>query len=454
MKREWKILVVDSDPNVGRLLQDILEPQGYRVEVATSGQQALEMVETFQPHLVILEVELPDVEGPELCRHIRSQAEPQPLPVVFLTGRRDPADRLKGLRAGAIEYLTKPFQREELLTRLQNILETIYSRESPIFPGALQNGRLNFIHYVLKKGSRILKPEMKKDSPTGYNYPEVQKFLKVSSESEAINFLESLVQEGWLYRRLYDVLLLCPHCGSRDVHYRWVCPSCHFPITEDSPKRQEGTPVSLCPNCGSSFQSPAFFGRCFQCGKDHDQTKARRQPIFAYELNPTYQRFFHECLRSPSLLEKALQEVDLPYFDGPLLERHLAIEIKRAERNHQHLTCLWIEFAGLADMIQKKGERNSLRILRNVLLVLKKFLREFDMIFPQGETDLSILLPDTPLEAGKMIATRIESFMGRLSYPIQVYTTLAAYPEHGSSHLEILDFLEEQRDARRMAIGP
>ncbi len=117
-----RILVVDDEPSITDLVSMALRLQGATVEVAHSGTAALDALRTFRPHLVVLDVMLPDLDGFEVLEHMGWERPSLPTPVLFLTARTDLDDRLRGLDAGADDYMTKPFSVEEMLLRIEAIL--------------------------------------------------------------------------------------------------------------------------------------------------------------------------------------------------------------------------------------------------------------------------------------------------------------------------------------------
>ena len=114
-----RILAVDDDPLILRLVRTHLDRAGYRVATAMDGEQALDMVASQMPELVILDLMLPKLDGYEVCRRIR---EFSLVPVVMLTARGEQVDKLRGFEMGADDYLTKPFAPAELLARVQAVL--------------------------------------------------------------------------------------------------------------------------------------------------------------------------------------------------------------------------------------------------------------------------------------------------------------------------------------------
>jgi two-component system OmpR family response regulator len=115
-----RILVVDDEPSITELVGAALRYEGFDVATASSGHEALEQVEAARPALVVLDVMLPDEDGFEVLRRLRSRAGT--LPVVFLTARDATSDKVSGLVAGGDDYITKPFSLEELLARIRAVL--------------------------------------------------------------------------------------------------------------------------------------------------------------------------------------------------------------------------------------------------------------------------------------------------------------------------------------------
>ncbi|WP_350340655.1 response regulator transcription factor [Candidatus Solincola tengchongensis] len=113
------VLVVDDEPNIVELARLYLEKEGFRVAEARSGEEALRLFEELHPTLMVLDIMIPEPDGWEVCRRIRSRST---LPIIMLTAREDEVDKVVGLELGADDYLTKPFSPRELVARVKAVL--------------------------------------------------------------------------------------------------------------------------------------------------------------------------------------------------------------------------------------------------------------------------------------------------------------------------------------------
>jgi signal transduction histidine kinase len=113
------ILIVDDNPNNTKVLFELLKESGYRVLVAKSGESALERLQSVSPDLILLDVMMPGIDGFETCRRLKASPANQEIPVIFMTALADTLDKVKGLTIGAVDYITKPFQQEEVLARVK-----------------------------------------------------------------------------------------------------------------------------------------------------------------------------------------------------------------------------------------------------------------------------------------------------------------------------------------------
>ncbi len=137
-----RILVVEDDADIANMLKIYFSSQGYEVDIAPRGEEALEKTRQNMPHLIVLDIMLPDIDGYEVCRRLRTSTRTSHIPIIFLTQKDERSDRLQGLELGADDYITKPFDIEELRLRVQNAISRS-ERESLTDPrSGLPAGRL------------------------------------------------------------------------------------------------------------------------------------------------------------------------------------------------------------------------------------------------------------------------------------------------------------------------
>ncbi len=193
VKMNKKILVVDDEKPIADILQFNLKKEGYEVECAYDGDQALEMVEAITPDLVLLDIMLPQKDGMEVCREIRKKYE---MPIIMLTAKDSEIDKVLGLELGADDYITKPFSTRELIARVKanlrrhNQVATAQEEEEnneivigslTIHPDAyiiskrgetieLTHREFELLHYLAKHIGQVMTREHLLQTVWGYDY--------------------------------------------------------------------------------------------------------------------------------------------------------------------------------------------------------------------------------------------------------------------------------------------
>ncbi len=142
-----KILIVEDDLDVADMLNAYFRVQGYEVFTVNWGEDGVRAASTARPELIILDIRLPDIDGYEVARRLRADRKTSDIPIIFLTEKRDRADRLHGLELGADDYITKPFDVQELRLRVRNALrrasqDTLTNPVTGLPEGALVDEKL------------------------------------------------------------------------------------------------------------------------------------------------------------------------------------------------------------------------------------------------------------------------------------------------------------------------
>jgi len=185
-----RILVADDEPHIRRILQFLLEEEGFEVHLAEDGEEAWKAVASFQPDLVLLDVMMPRMDGFAVLEIIRAGFETARLPVILLTAKGEEQDKVKGLAGGANDYIIKPFNHDELLLRVSNLLEaTRREREANPLTGLPGNRAID----------REIQTRIASDQEFGFMYIDMDRFKSFNDKygysrgDRAISFLAGVL---------------------------------------------------------------------------------------------------------------------------------------------------------------------------------------------------------------------------------------------------------------------
>jgi two-component system OmpR family response regulator len=221
-----RVLVVDDEPSIVDAISMTLRHQGYSVEAAETGKDALAIVTKWRPDVIVLDVMLPDVDGFEVAR--RLSADNEPVPILFLSALDNTEDKVRGLTIGGYDYVTKPFSLEELIARLRNILRRVGAlRDEPrrlrfadleLDEDTLEISRagetieltgteLRLLRYLMLNPRRVLTREQLLDHVWGYDfdgYPRVLEtyisYLRKKIDAQGTPLLHTVRGVGYSLR--------------------------------------------------------------------------------------------------------------------------------------------------------------------------------------------------------------------------------------------------------------
>jgi DNA-binding response OmpR family regulator len=117
-----RILIVDDEPNIIMSLDFLIRKAGYQLYVARNGEEAMEAIAKHLPHLVVLDIMMPDIDGFEVCRRIKSNKTWEKTKIIFLSAKSRAEDKAKGMALGADDYITKPFQTKFLMGKIRELV--------------------------------------------------------------------------------------------------------------------------------------------------------------------------------------------------------------------------------------------------------------------------------------------------------------------------------------------
>ena len=181
-----KILLVDDDPNIRQLVSLYLTREGFDVEEAQRGDEALKHFKAAAPNLILLDIMLPGMDGWQVCREVRKVSN---IPIIMLTAKDETFDKVLGLELGADDYIAKPFEPKELVARIKAVIRRYQNAEAPdkelVFPGL----SINKSHYTVSYMGRPVEMPPK----------ELELLYFLASHPGAVFTREQLLEQVWGY---------------------------------------------------------------------------------------------------------------------------------------------------------------------------------------------------------------------------------------------------------------
>jgi DNA-binding response OmpR family regulator len=181
------ILVVDDEESIVQLIKMYLEREGFRVRFAFDGKKALELTKSIAPSLIVLDLMLPEIDGLEVCKRLRSEGNP--VPIMIVTAKDEDIDKILGLELGADDYLTKPFNPRELVARVKAILRREERIHSSTKSSVYEFGNLridNSRHQVTVDGT-----------PVDLRGQEYDLLLSLAENKSVVLTREQLLDKAW-----------------------------------------------------------------------------------------------------------------------------------------------------------------------------------------------------------------------------------------------------------------
>jgi DNA-binding response OmpR family regulator len=209
-----KILVVDDEAKNVKLLEAQLIPRGYVVITASNGEEALQQVRQERPDLILLDVMMPILDGFEVCRRLKEDDDTRLTPVVIMTALGQVQDRIKGIEAGADDFLTKPVHSDELMARIRTSLRLKRTVERKV--GVLQDVQEHLAKFVPQSVKRLIvenptAPELeKREQDVSVLFVDISGYTRLS---------EALPQEqvNFIVERYFSSFLDCIHANAGDI---------------------------------------------------------------------------------------------------------------------------------------------------------------------------------------------------------------------------------------------
>lgn len=439
-----KILVVENDPDQAALLHEHLGNEDYEVKLVERGADALDAAKVFRPHLIVLDIDLPDVDGFGVAEILRSDSETTLIPSLFLTGtKRGNADIERGFALGAFDFILKPYDPADLLNRVKAVISRTRTLQAAL--PAINTVDLEKIE-LLKRLAEIpdkeLAPVPDINSSFGYSYPEAQNIFDASA-AETDQHLVDLALKGCLERKFHTNIHLCPFCNAYNLNYIQVCPDCknpdvtmtelihHFKCAYVGPKQEFQRGMQLiCPRCegalrhiGVDYEKPSesyvcnacavVFPEaevncfCLNCRRQFKSAEAILRSVYRYRITQRGKMAaatgnLYEITVDQAFIDAGLEILNFKYFYTRFQE-----ELNRFKRYDRPLTLMMVGIHYFDDYLKLKGPKEATKLLRNVTQCLKEAIRDTDFLARFDESTFVILLPETPLQQVRSLADRL-----------------------------------------------
>ncbi len=187
-----KVMVVDDDRNIGELLRLYLGKEGFEPIVLEDGEQAVEQFDTVRPDLILLDVMMPNLDGWQVCRHIRKKSQ---CPIIMLTAKGELFDKVLGLELGADDYIVKPFETKEVIARVKAVLRRAGITQGAKVQTVSYDGLyINLENYELRLGGNVV------DTPP----KEMELLFHLASNPNRVFTRDQLLDEVWGFEYFGD----------------------------------------------------------------------------------------------------------------------------------------------------------------------------------------------------------------------------------------------------------
>jgi len=196
-----KILVVDDEPSIVKLVTAYLEPEGYDVFTATDGPSGLKAARAFKPDLIVLDVMLPGMDGVEVLTQLRRESD---VYVILLTAKTEETDRVIGLTIGADDYVTKPFSPRELVARIKSALRRLQNSQSDM------DEVLSFKHVRIDVAARLVSVD---DQPVELTALEFDLLKALAENRGRVLTREQLLEKVWGTTYFGEIRVVDVHLG-------------------------------------------------------------------------------------------------------------------------------------------------------------------------------------------------------------------------------------------------
>ncbi len=431
-----RVLVVDDVPANIRLLEAKLSNEYYEVLSASNGQLAIEIARQESPDVILLDVMMPEMDGFEVCRRLKSDPVTSMIPIVLVTALSDTKDRVEGLRSGADDFLTKPVQDVPLFARVRSLIRLKMMMEE----WSARDKTARQFGVMAEQGAMP-----SDDGRSGHL------LLIEQNAIEASNILDVLTQDG------HEIL------GATNIEEGLALSQDHaFDLIMVSTAIQEDVALRLCSKLRiqektrhtpilllADVDDKGKLAQALDLGvNDYIITPADRDELLARSRIQVRRARFQQMLRQnyEQSLTMALIDQLTGLYNRRYFESHAQELLDRAKKTDKPLSVLAIDIDFFKKINDTHGHQAGDAVLKELAQRLTRNVRNLDLVARLGGEEFVIIMPDTNLELAVLIADRLRlavasepvSFEGKsLSFSISVGLS-ASIPPMSLNHEELM----------------
>ncbi|MGB2706078.1 MAG: response regulator [Candidatus Omnitrophota bacterium] len=474
-----KILVVDDEIDVTKVVEARLKKANFDVSTAKDGKEALTSAKKTLPDLILLDIMMPGMDGYEVAERLRKDSKTSLVPIIMLTAKASTEDKIKALKKGIEDYITKPYDANELIARVEAVLRR--TKKGPLrtaVPLSVdERKRIELLEKMINEKIMKLVPEYNMVSPNGYGWPYAAEFFGIKDGSE-INHINFITEKGCFDREFFDKVLLCPHCGHHDINVRETCPSNHSTNISVAEMIHHfrcgyvGTEAEfrqgiryVCPKCGAElrqvgidydkpgqsyichdtkekFTEPDVYCQCRNCKKQFAVDDAVRQDIFTYVLNERGKQTAEVGRFSEVNLETAIVDEDVDLYNLRYFKKQFSDEIERAKKFKRAFSLMAVSIPDFDKLVNEIGITRLRTILKDIASILKESIWEVDTPARYDKNAFITLLPEADKGKATVLAGSLnKKIAGLTKENLRIRISVASYPEDADTEDGLIEKL-------------
>ncbi len=466
-----KIFIIDDDLTFLKLLKILFEKENYQVITESDATDICQKLKQSRPDIVILDLLIPNQNGFQIFKQMKHDHYCSTIPVVVLTSHQNINSKIQLLREGVLDYIYKPFRKEELLLKMKNYLQHLSSKKAQPFNEDLLFHQLKEILNARKK--EWIEPQLDKKSLYGYVYQDIRLVSDIPIYGKERDLLEDWADRKLLERSLVDIIDLCPLCYHYNISLTYICPLCGSINVEQKKSEGQAPRSFLCNDCGMALKAPQIRCHCINCDEKFGPEKIVKQKIYRYQFaqngaapaagatktvsqpkvlteqppkiamgRPSIATG-HLYFGSNNVIQRVLRETNVRYVQPNSFMERVTKEIRYSEIEHCDMTIMSVGVQNLNQLTQRIKNEMIFKIFKGILYIIVQHLRSQDILsYNDAQHCFLVMLPNTHIKLAKIIAEKIQQQLERFRSSFQLDIRLASYPQDGLTPDELFAMLE------------